>query len=413
MDVSRFHVGSPQFAVRSAVRVSLSTRAAFSCIAYAFLVAMAGTTLPTPLYPIYQQRFGWGELLITVIFATYAVGVIVGLILTGRLSDEIGRRKVLVFGLGCAALSTLLFVVTRGVAPVLLARILSGLTAGAFAGTATAMLLDLAPEGRKALAAGVAVAVNLGGLGCGTLLSGALAQTGTLPIRLPYWVYLLLLVPALLAVVLAPETVEPSEHPRFVPQKLDVPPEVRGTFVRAALGGFSAFAIAGLFGAVGPLFLGKFLGYHSHLLAGAVLFILFLASVVGQFAVRRMSEHAALVWGAGAVVAAACLLIVALEVESLAILVVCGIVCGIGQGLAVGAGLAALGAETPAGRRGEVSATFFVVLYVGLALPIVAVGLLSQATGLRTAGVAIGGMAIALGTAGGVSLIARERSAVG
>jgi MFS family permease len=392
---------------------SISAKAAFSWVAYAFLVAMVGTTLPTPLYPIYQERFGFGELMITVIFATYAVGVIVGLVLTGRLSDEIGRRKVLLFGLACAIGSTALFVVTQGLAPILVARMLSGFTAGAFAGTATAMLLDLAPDGRKEFAAGVAVAVNLGGLGCGTLFSGALAQLGTVPIRLPYWVYLGLLVPAVLGVVLAPETVSLSEHPRFTPQQLSVPSEVRGTFVRASLGGFSAFAISGLFGAVGPLFLGKFLGYHSHLLAGAVVFVLFLASVVGQFAVQRMSERTALVWGAFVVVASACLLIVALEVESLALLIASGIVCGIGQGLGVGAGLAALGVETPPQRRGEVSATFFAVLYVGLALPIVGVGLLSQATGLRTAGVVIGATAIALGSAGGMSLMSRVRAPVG
>src|SRR5436309_2312117 len=125
----------------------LTRAAAFVSVAYAFLVTMIGTTLPTPLYPIYQQRFGFKELMITVIFAVYAVGVICGLILTGRLSDEIGRRPVLLFGLACAIGSTVLFVVTQGLAPILVARMLSGFTAGAFAGTATAMLLDLAPDG--------------------------------------------------------------------------------------------------------------------------------------------------------------------------------------------------------------------------------------------------------------------------
>jgi MFS family permease len=391
----------------SAVR-SIGRGPAFLAIAYAFLIAMAGTTLPTPLYPIYQERFGFGDLMITVIFATYAAGVIAGLMLTGRLSDEIGRRKVLGFGLACAALSTVLFLVAQGVAPILVARVLSGLTAGAFAGAATAMLVDLAPDGRRTLAAGVAVAVNLGGLGCGTLLSGALAQTGVAPLRLPYWVYLGLLVPAALSVLLAPETVQPREHPRFAPQRLSVPPEVRGTFVRATLGGFCAFAISGLFGAVGPLFLGKFLGYHSHLLAGAVVFILFIASVVGQFGVRRMSERIALIAGDVALVISACLLIVALEVESLPVLIACGVIVGMGQGIAVGAGLAALAAVTPPERRGEVSAAFFVVLYVALGVPVVTVGLLSQAVGLRTAGVVIGVAGIALAAAGAASLLAQR-----
>src|ERR671930_197361 len=100
--------------------------AGFAAASYAFLVAMVGTTLPTPLYPIYQQRFGFGELMITVIFATYAFGVIIGLILTGRLSDEIGRRPVLLAGLACAAVSAVLFLVAQDVPLVLVGRMLSG-----------------------------------------------------------------------------------------------------------------------------------------------------------------------------------------------------------------------------------------------------------------------------------------------
>ena len=372
---------------------------------------MAGTTLPTPLYPIYEQRFSFGELLVTVIFATYAVGVIVGLILTGRLSDEIGRRPVLLAGLACAAVSTVLFLVAQDVPLLLVGRMLSGLSAGAFAGTATATLIDLAPEAKRDTAAAVAVAVTLGGLGLGPLLSGALAEIGTLPLRLPYWTHLALLVPAALGVLVAPETVKVSDHPRFAPQRLVVPGEVRGTFIRAGIGGFCAFAFAGLFGSVGPSFLARFLGYPSHLLAGAMIFALFTASVLGQLAVVKVRERTALVGGDCATVIAALLTIVALEVESLPLLFVGGCVAGLGQGLAMGGGVAALAVETPPAVRGEVNATFFVVLYAGLVIPVVGVGLLSQPAGLRTAGVALGALMAALSLAAGASLLARREPA--
>lgn len=389
----------------------LSRRAASIWIGYAFLVTMVGTTIPTPLYPIYEQRFGFGELMVTVIFATYAVGVIAGLVLTGRLSDEIGRRRVLLFGLACSAASTVLFLVALGVPVLLVGRLLSGLSAGAFAGTATAALIDLAPEGKRDTAAAVAVAVTLGGLGLGPLISGALAQTGAIPLRLPYWTHLGLLVPALAGVLVAPETVKVRARPRYAPQRLAVPSEVRGTFVRAGIGGFSAFAFAGLFGSVGPSFLARFLGYPSHVLAGAMLFALFMSSVVGQFAVVRVRERTALVAGDCATVLAALLTIVALEVESLPLLIVAGCAAGLGQGLAMGGGVAALAVETPAERRGEVNATFYVVLYAGLAVPVVGVGLLSQPAGLRTAGVVLGAVMAILASAAGASLLARKEPA--
>ena len=56
---------------------------AAAALAAAFAITMLGTTLPTPLYPLYAAKFGFGELLSTVIFAVYAVGVTVGLLLFG------------------------------------------------------------------------------------------------------------------------------------------------------------------------------------------------------------------------------------------------------------------------------------------------------------------------------------------
>src|SRR3712207_8446129 len=67
------------------------------------------TTLFRSLYPLYQHELGFGGLLVTVVFATYAVGVLAALLLVGRLSDQVGRRAVLFPGLAAAAASSLVF----------------------------------------------------------------------------------------------------------------------------------------------------------------------------------------------------------------------------------------------------------------------------------------------------------------
>jgi MFS family permease len=59
---------------------------AFGLVAFAFAVTMLGTTLPTPLYPLYQQRIGFSGLVTTLVFAVYAAGVIGALLFVGRLS---------------------------------------------------------------------------------------------------------------------------------------------------------------------------------------------------------------------------------------------------------------------------------------------------------------------------------------
>jgi len=116
---------------------------AFWLTAFAFTATMLGTTLPTPLYPFYEQRFGFGPLAVTVVFAMYALGVLAALLVLGRASDTIGRRPILLTGLVFAALSSAVFLIAGGVhsgglALLLVGRVLSGLSAGIFTGTATA-----------------------------------------------------------------------------------------------------------------------------------------------------------------------------------------------------------------------------------------------------------------------------------
>jgi MFS family permease len=373
----------------------VSRNTGFVLIAYAFLVTMIGTTLPTPLYPLFEQRYSFGELMVTVIFAVYAFGVIAGLLVFGNLSDEIGRKPVLMVGLVFSVLSAFLFLFAGSLAPIFAGRVVSGLSAGVFTGTATAMLVDLAPGGRRRMASFVAVVVNLGGLGLGTLLAGLLAEYARSPLRTPFIVDLVLLAPAVLGLVVTPETVERKAF-RLRFQRLSVPAEVRSVFIRGAAAGFGSFAVAGVFSSVAPVFLGTILGRTSHALAGAIVFTLFSASIVGQLLVSRLSDRRALILGCALLAGGVGLLALALGIESLAALVASASVVGLGQGLVVGAGLAAINQRAPVERRGETASSFFVVMYVGLSVPVIGVGVAASAWSLRGAGIAFSAAVAAL-----------------
>jgi MFS family permease len=368
----------------------------FLLAVFAFFVGMVGTTLPTPLYPLFEQRYGFGSLLVTVIFAIYAFGVIAGLILFGNVSDRLGRKPVLLLGLALSAASALLFLLAGSLVPIYAGRVVSGLSAGIFTGTATAYVIDLAPPGRRQLASFVAVIANLGGLGTGTLLSGLLAQWVPDPLRMPFAVDLGLVALAAAGMLLAPETISRTELD-LRPQRLGVPSEVVAVFARAAFAGFAAFAVSGVFGSIAPEFLGLGLHHHSPALAGLLVFVLFLMSVAGQALVVRVPN--ALAAGCGLLAAGVALLAVSLAVDSLAALFASAVVCGLGQGVVVSAGLASIAERAPAERRGETASSFFVVLYVGLSLPVIAAGVAIYYTSLRSAGLGfcVGTGALSLG----------------
>lgn len=364
---------------------AVSRNAGFVLVAFAFLVTMIGTTLPTPLYPLFEERYSFGELTVTVVFAVYAFGVIAGLLAFGNLSDEIGRKPVLLLGVAFSVASALLFLFAGSLAPIYVGRVVSGFSAGIFTGTATAALVDLAPGGRRRLASLVAVIVNVGGLGLGTLLAGLLADYARSPLRVPFLVDLLLLVPAIVGLLLVPETVR-RRRLRIRLQRLRVPGEVRGVFVRGAAAGFGSFAVAGVFSSVAPAFLASVLGETSHTLAGALVFILFSASVLGQLVVSRLSDRQALVWGCVLLAVGVGLLALAIGVESLATLIASAAVVGLGQGLALGGALAAINQRAPVEQRGETASSFFVVMYVGLSVPVIGAGVAVYYMGLRPAG---------------------------
>ncbi|NEA09715.1 MFS transporter, partial [Streptomyces sp. SID10692] len=113
---------------------------------------MAGTTLPTPLYGLYRAQLGFSELMVTVVFAVYALGVIATLLLAGNVSDEAGRRPVLLAALGFSAASAFCFLFEGGLAALFAGRLLSGFAAGLLSGAATVTVMELAPPGRAARA---------------------------------------------------------------------------------------------------------------------------------------------------------------------------------------------------------------------------------------------------------------------
>lgn len=361
-------------------------RLAFPLLAYAFAAVMLGATMPSPMYALYAEHLNFAVLTTTVVFATYAAGVLVALLVFGSWSDAVGRRPVLFAGIGFAALSAIVFLVADSVPLLLAGRVLSGLSAGLFSGTATAAVIEAAPAAWKGRAAAIASIANIGGLGLGPLIAGAMVQHAPWPLHLSFVVHLVLLALAAVAVALVPETSERLGRIGF--QRLSVPPEARAVFVPASIAAFCGFAVMGLFNAVVPAFVAQEIGIPDHFLSGFMVTTIFAASAVTQLFAVRIAPQRAVAIGSAILILGLAILAAALHVASLPALIVAGVVAGVGQGISFGRGLAAVAEHTPPDRLAEVSSTYFLVAYVGISLPVIGDGFAAQVWGLRDAGVA-------------------------
>ncbi|MDN3270678.1 MFS transporter [Streptomyces sp. MA15] len=352
-----------------------------------FAVCMTGTTLPTPLYPLYQQEFGFSELTVAVVYAVYAFAVIGALLLAGNASDAVGRRPVLFWGLACATASAGCFLLAADIAWLYAGRLLSGLSAGLFTGAATAYVLESAPPGGASRATFVATAATMGGLGCGPLLAGLLAEYATWPLRLPYAVHLALVAASAAVLLGLPETVRDLRPLSTVrPRRPGVPAQVRVVFGPAATAVFVGFALSGVFTSVSPAFLAQSLDVTDHAVSGAVVAAAFFASIAGQTAVGRVGVRRSLPLGCAGLLAGLALLAGALHWDLLALVVSSALVGGVGQGLAFRGALTAVGRASPPDRRAAVLSSLFVVAYTGISVPVVGVGLLTEPLGLEDAG---------------------------
>jgi MFS family permease len=351
--------------------------AGFWLLALVFTVTMLGTTLPTPLYVIYQAQWHLSSAIVTVTFAVYAAAVLATLLLAGRASDQAGRKPVLATALSCSALSSVVFILAPNVGVLFVGRILSGLSAGLMTGTATAALTELIAASASRRASLVATAANMGGLGLGPLIAGLLAQYEPHPTVLVFEVYLAVLAAAGLCLFLIPETVSPRQRPTFRFAGLGLPGPGRGEFVAAGVAGFAAFSLLGLFAALAPTFLGTVLHETSHAVQGGVVFLMLAVGAATQLLLSRFNSRRVVLAGLGLLLAALALIVTALSRAGMGLFLAGTITGGAAVGAVFLGSLATANRLAPPGRRGQAISGFFVACYAGLIIPVVGVGVAS------------------------------------
>jgi MFS family permease len=373
----------------------------FWIVTFVFTITMAFAAAPAPLYVLYQQREGFSTFAITAIFAAYAAGVVVSLFLAGHISDRFGRRRIIAPAVLLNVIAALIFLVWPELPGLLLARFICGLGIGMLTATATAHMTELHSAARPGAgprrAEVISTAANIGGLGIGPLLTGLMAEYVPMPLYTPYVVFAFLLLIGLLLMATVPETIKHIDGTwTYRPQRVVVPRAGRGQYAAVSLMAFVGFAMFGFFTSLAPTFISGQLGITSHMVAGVVAFVVFASSAAFQVLSSRWRRTAQFAVGLTLLAAGLALVTAAITVASLPVLIAGGIVAGSGVGVIFKSAIGTVIAISPPDTRGEALAGLFLVSYVGMALPVVLLGLIMQTVPLVPSVMMFGAVMLAL-----------------
>lgn len=365
----------------------------------------------TPLYVLWQRDIGFSKGTLTVVFAFYIVGLLGSLLVSGVVSDRIGRKPVLLPALGLALVACLVFATATSVAALIVARLFTGIAVGAVVSAGMAAVTDVAGHQRRRTGALLASCAMVFGAGLGPFLAGVLSETLPAPTVTVFAVEAALLLTAVYAVLRMPLR-RPAAPAKGAWVRVPSVPRGHG---RQLIQGIAVFApgitATSFVLSLGPSLLSGLLGTTSRITAGAMAFAMFLAATAVQFAVRRLRRRTVLMAGASSTALGMIMLVVAVHASSAPALVASALLAGAGQGLGQLGGLSLLSSGVPPQRLAEANAALNVGGYVLAGVLPVSAGYLSDAVGLTAGATVFGVVLTSLAVIGGLVVLAARRQA--
>ena len=355
------------------------TRGAYLALV-ALLVFTMGTSIITPLLPLYAGQFHLSNGTLTLLFATYTATVVPTMLVAGSASDRLGRKRVLLPAMLVLTCASLLFAFTESVPMLFVGRVLQGLAVGMFLGVGTAFVVDHAIPAKRALAAMAAGAFFRLGFGLGPGMAGLVAQYWGNPIHRPFEVHLVLLAVGIGCVILASETV-PRRRYKFE-IRVGVPKgQMRGFAGFMAPAAFTMSFMEGTVLSIVPLYLYETLGERNVAIAGLCGFLVLGLGGMTPLVTRNVPPRLAVMIGLGVSAVVTWLIAIAAVGGSALLVVVAAGIIGFVNGMILQGATVICGTVVPLQERGKLLSSLYMCAYAGT-VPAVGLGYLSLSIGL-------------------------------
>ncbi|KIN66003.1 Major facilitator superfamily protein [Sulfitobacter noctilucicola] len=364
---------------------------------------MASASAPSPFYPLLQQQLGFSSLVVSEIFAIYAIALLATLLVAGSISDHVGRRPILSIGFVLLAVSAAGFELSGSVPALLLARVVQGVACGLLLSTLSAAITDFEPPEFKGIAAICNSVIPLVGLALGALVSGFAMEHLTEP-KFDIFTGI-----AMASLVLALATWGlPETSPRHegllqaLKPRVGLPIEVRGTFWRGAPTLFAGWATGGLYLSLGALIISQVFGIQNVIVQGFVVALLAGVGALACFIARNYSAREVTLFGAAALSMGTFATLFGIHYENLVLYLIALAVVGAGFGTCFYGFIRSIIPLVPEDVRGETFAALFCISYLAFGLPVVIAGLLVPVFGLKVVVICYGSLIASLASLAGL-----------
>lgn len=355
---------------------------------FATTAMMAGASAPSPFYPIIQAEFGFAPVMITVVFAAYALALLAALLTVGALSDHVGRRPIICVAFVVLALSMVLFWHADSATTLILSRVVQGIASGVLLSTLSATIVDLEPPNRPGTASAWNSISAMSGLAVGGLLAAMTLFVLDEGIGKAVVFAALVAVYLLLAAAVwsLPETSprQPGAWASLRPRAA-LPPEVRKAFLFAVPAFIAGWATGGLYLSLGSNIITTQFHSSSHWASGLVVTMLAGAGAVAGFFTRHRTARTITLYGTGSLAAGSALTLSALLLSSPGLYLLAVVITGTGFGTAFPGALQTILDYVKPGKNAEVMAAVFVICYLAFGIPVVVIGTLVPTVGLFAA----------------------------
>ncbi|TKA93595.1 MULTISPECIES: MFS transporter [Halopseudomonas] len=358
-----------------------------ACMLALFTTILA-SHMPTPLYAVWQQSWGFSATALTAVFSVYVLGVVITLLTLGSLSDQLGRRQVLVPGLLFILSGSIIFMLAGDIYELALARLLTGIGTGMVTGAATAAVVELEPDGNWARGAILtALAFTLGAATGPTVSSLMLRWTDHGDVW-PFLVAVALCITTLIMLISAPWPANLGQRqPGFRlrawrPTPIKVPRALLGIFLFAAAAISLAWSTGSLYSSLGPTLARELIGIDDLAMAGLFAAAWQLVAGLSQFAAQRQPLNRLIIAGPLLLITGLLALGGAVWQASVWLFIAATLITGMAAGAIGVVATVSIARAAPPAERGATTSAFYLAAYLTMATVVLSIGFASDQIGL-------------------------------